>query len=91
MSGFTLHAQGRKSFHKVHKHHMFVHLIQEAKYLNPRFHWCFKAEDYVGHLAKLTHSVSMGVRSTRLSQKLAAKYQAASADKGQLCVVHPSL
>ena len=65
----------RKSFHIVNKHHSFLHLAKDAWYINPRFHWCFKAEDFVGHISTLTHSVSMGVRATKLSQKLAPKYR----------------
>ena len=66
---------GRKSFHIVHKHHSFMHLLYNSRYMNPKAHWCFKAEDYVGHISRLTHSISMGVRSTKLSQKLCPKYR----------------
>ena len=65
----------RKSFHKVHKHHTFIHLLKNSKFLNPKLQWCFKAEDFVGHCSKLGHSVSMGVSSTRLSLKIASKYR----------------
>ena len=40
--------EGRKLFHIVIKHHTFLHLVQNSKFLNPRFHWCFKSEDFVG-------------------------------------------
>ena len=61
---------GRTSFHIVIKHHTFLHLAKDAW-----FHWCFKAEDYVGHISTLTNSVSMGVKATRLSQKVAPKHR----------------
>lgn len=65
----------RMSFHVVAKHHSFLHLVWDSQYLNPKLHWCFKGEDFVGQISKLTHSVSMGVSSVRLSTKVAPKYR----------------
>ena len=65
----------RKSFHKVHKHHTFLHLLKNSRHMNPKLQWCFKAEDFVGHCAKLGRSVSMGVSSCRLSLKISNKYR----------------
>ena len=67
--------QGRPLFHIVNKSHTFLHWSWEAYFINPRAHTCWKGEDFVGQMAKLGHSVSFGVRTTRLSQKLMAKYQ----------------
>ena len=64
----------RMLFHIVMKHHTFMHLVQSSKYLNPKFHWCFRNEDFVGKISKIAHSVSMGTRSTRLSLKVSPKY-----------------
>jgi hypothetical protein len=68
-------SQGTLLFHIVIKFHTFYHLVLSAKHLNPRVAWCFKAEDYVGRIAHLAHSVSMGVKSSRLSLKVALKYR----------------
>lgn len=65
----------RHYFNIAIKFHMFHHLVINAKYLNPRKYWCFKGEDYVGRISHLAASVSMGVRSTRLWQKIADKYR----------------
>ena len=65
----------RMSFHIVAKLHSFLYLVWDSKYLNPKLHCCFKGEDFVGQVSKLTHSVSMGVSSVRLSTKLAPKYR----------------
>ena len=62
-------------FHVTIKFHMLWHLIDDAKFLNPRFYWCFKGEDYVGKVSDLTASVAMGVKSTRLTCKLCDKYR----------------
>ena len=67
--------ENRYLFHMVIKFHMLHHLVLDAKYLNPRMYWCFKGEDYVGRISTLAHSVSMGVRSTMISQKATAKYR----------------
>ena len=65
----------RNSFHIVAKHHTFIHLLWNSKFMNPRLQWCFKSEDFVGKTSKVAHSISMGVASSRLSQKLGAKYR----------------
>ena len=67
--------KGKLLFHKVMKHHTFQHLIWNAKFLNPKGHWNFKGEDYVGRISTLAHSVSSGVRATRISVKLGPKYR----------------
>ena len=66
--------KGRRLFHVVMKHHTFMHLVNNSNYLNPRFHWCFKSEDFVGKISTLGSSVIMGTRTSRLSLKVAAKY-----------------
>ena len=77
MPGSTngLQVKAETFFHIVLKRHTFYHLVQNSKFLNPRFHWCFKSEDFVGRISRLTHSVSMGVKATRLSLKVAPKYR----------------
>ena len=51
------------------------HIVAKHQYLNPRMQWCFKGEDFVGQISKLTHSISMSVSSTRLSLKVAPKHR----------------
>lgn len=67
--------EDRPEHHVVPKFHMLHHLVLDAKYLNPRMQWCFAREDYVGKISKMAHSVSMGVRSTLIAQKLCIKYR----------------
>ncbi len=58
---------------------VFLHLVQSCKFLNPKVTATFRGEDLAGHMrhmSKMSHSVSFGVRATKLSQKLAPKYQA---------------
>lgn len=67
--------KGRNSFAIVMKFHTFCHLLLNSRYMNPRRQWNFRAEDYVGHISKMTHSISFGVGATRISTKLIAKYR----------------
>lgn len=67
--------KGRNSFAIVAKHHTFIHLLWNSKFMNPTRHWCFLGEDYVGHMSKLAHSVSFGVSSTKLTTKISPKYR----------------
>ena len=39
-------------------------------FLNPKRHWNFKGEDFVGRISRMAHSISFGVSSTRVSSKL---------------------
>lgn len=64
----------KKLFNKVSKLHSMHHMLLDARFLNPRFHWNFRAEDYVGAISRLGHSVSFGLKATRISDKLCQKY-----------------
>ena len=66
--------KGSMLFHITIKFHTFWHLVKNSRHLNPRFHWCFKSEDFVGKVSQLGFSVSMGTSAPRMSVKVAAKY-----------------
>ena len=68
-------AQDRLLFNITIKFHMIVHLVASAQFLNPRYFWCFRGEDYVGKVSALAASVSMGVGIIALSQKVVMKYR----------------
>lgn len=65
----------RMLFHKVFKFHSWQHMLENSQWLNPRCHWCFSNEDFVGKMSLLTHSISSGVGALRLSIKVAPKYR----------------
>ena len=67
--------ENKKLFHIVYKHHSMLHLLYNSQYLYIKAHWCFSNEDFVGKVSLLTFSSSSGVRSTRLSAKMAPKYK----------------
>ena len=64
-----------KLFNVTHKFHSMMHLIKNAQFLNFRIHHNFRAEDFVGQVSILTHSVSFGVKSVRVCAKVAIKYR----------------
>lgn len=68
-------SENRKLYHIVYKFHCMHHLVRDSQYLNPRYAWNFRAEDFVGKVSKLAHSVMMGVKATKLSGKLLIKYR----------------
>ena len=57
------------------KLHTFWHMSCWAKYLNPRYTWCFRSEDYVGKISKLAFSVAHGNSSIRMSRRILGKYR----------------
>lgn len=67
--------KGKLLFHKVYKFHSFQHLVEGSKFLNPAACWCFQNEDFVGKMSQLVFSISPGVKSSRLSWKVAPKYR----------------
>ena len=40
--------KNRNSFHIVAKHHSFIHLLANSKFMNPKRHWNFRGEEDVG-------------------------------------------
>ena len=63
----------RKLFHITQVSYS-PHLIRNAQNLNLRMHHNFKAEDFVGQISVVGHSVSFGNAATRVCQKLTQKY-----------------
>ena len=68
-------AKERKLFRVRMKFHTFQHLVENSRFLNPRFHWNFKSEDFVGKISILAHSVTSGVSTIRLGIKVCPKYK----------------
>ena len=67
--------EGRKKINIVMKSHTFQHLVENSNFLNPKTHWTFSSEDFVGKISIVASSVSPGVSSTKISAKLAPKYR----------------
>ena len=84
MGGFLVHyqwlnhdsaARSLCCFHFVPKFHYAKHLAEEAKYLNPRYTWTYRAEDFIGKMSLMASSCIKGTRSTRIAKKSLVKYR----------------
>ena len=62
-------------WHTVGKFHNAKHMAASFKWMNPRFNWCFRAEDYVGRIAKLSWSCAFGCKVLNLTKKTTEKYK----------------
>ncbi len=62
-------------FNLVNKHHYCWHLSRKFRFLNPRFTWTFKTEDYVGKISTLGHNCSMGKTKLMVPGAIAEKYR----------------
>ena len=62
-------------WHTVGKFHNAKHMAASFKWMSPRFNWCFRAEDYVGRIAKLSWSRAFGCKILNLTKKITEKYK----------------
>ena len=61
----------------VPKHHYLAHLSQTAKWLIPRWTWCYGGEDMVGKISGLAHACTSGTGSVDIQSKVMDKYRLA--------------
>jgi len=52
------------------KHHYMVHACSRAKYLHPRFGWCFRGEDFMGTVRTVAAACLHGSRKELVSKKI---------------------
>jgi hypothetical protein len=71
------HIANKKMWSLVPKHHYFAHLIEQAKFCNPRAVWCYGAEDFVGRASCLAQSCTRGSPGPLVISKMIAKYRIA--------------
>ena len=67
--------KGNLLFNIVNKHHYCWHLARKFKYLNPRWTWTFKTEDYVGKISTLGHNCSRGKTKLLVPKVFCEKYR----------------
>ena len=63
-----------KLYNIVPKFHYMYHLVQQARYMNPRFVWCYGGEDLVGRASSLAHSCTRGTPPSQVPSKMMDKY-----------------
>ena len=69
--------RGRLVFAVVPKSHFWIHLAENAKYVNPTSSSCYANEDYVGRVARVAAAVVKGRAATRVGQGVARNMRAA--------------
>jgi hypothetical protein len=57
------------------KLHWSLHIAEFARFQNPRSWWHYRAEDWVGRIATVAHSVAHGTRAIRIAGALVQKYR----------------
>ena len=70
-------AAGKLRFSVVPKFHYLCHIVQQSKYLNPKFTWCYGGEDLVGAASALAHSCTTGTAGWSIQAKMLLKYKVA--------------
>jgi hypothetical protein len=69
--------EGKNMYSVVPKHHYAVHLSQQSDFINPRFTWCYKGEDFVGKLSRLAHVCLYGTPCFNVAGTLCERYPVA--------------
>ena len=60
---------------EVPKFHMLYHWMQQGAFMNPRYFWTYRSEDFVGKATTLAMACTKGTSTLKLSLKLAKRFQ----------------
>eukprot|EP00969_Alexandrium_andersonii_P061868 2727514-Alexandrium_andersonii.AAC.1 len=52
-------------------------MLQQGKFLNPKYSWCYGAEDLVGRASSLARSCTKGTAPAQVPSKMLLKYRIA--------------
>ena len=74
-----LHSQlnnwgGTRVFNVTQKWHYLLHAALDARYINPRFTWCFQGEDYMAKMRQLMSTCARGVPAKGVAKKGLSKW-----------------
>ena len=61
-------------WHEVPKIHHFLHIGLQALYGNPRFHWCYMEEDFMGVLEHICARCTEGTPAIEVVSKMLQKW-----------------
>ena len=61
-------------WNEVPKFHYFVHIGLQALYGNPRFHWCYMEEDFMGVLEDICAKCTEGTPAIEVVSKMLQKW-----------------
>ena len=67
----------KQQYSVVPKFHYLFHIIEAARFMNPRWTWCYGGEDLVGSISSLAHSCADGTSSLLIQTKVMEKLRVA--------------
>ena len=71
--GFSI-SRSERCYNFVYKHHHMWHIIDNARWINPRLVWCYEFEDFVGVLTKSAKNCIFGSPMTIIANKAFENY-----------------
>lgn len=66
---------GQLRWNVVPKHHFVNHVVDFARFDNPRLYWTYSGEDFVGEVARVAHACLPGKARDRLSEFLCERWK----------------
>ena len=75
LSSYATHSEKKYKWSIVNKHHMWWHIAEGARFLNPRWSWCYMGEDFMRHITRIATTTMMGSGILSLSQKLCERWR----------------
>jgi hypothetical protein len=52
------------------KFHMFWHLCDQSKWMNPTHQWCYSSESYIGNIVRSARSCTAGTAMSGVARKV---------------------
>ena len=75
LSSYATHSERTKKWSIVNKHHMWWHIAEGARFINPRWTWCYMCEDFMRHITRTASTTMIGSSILTLSQKLCERWR----------------
>ena len=67
-------ARGERCYNFVFKLHHFWHIVDHARWINPRVVWCYEFEDFMGVLTKAAKNCRFGSPMSIIANKVLENY-----------------
>jgi hypothetical protein len=74
---YFANTSGQRTFNIVNKHHMMIHMMHQAKFVNPRATWCYSWEDLVGRIQRIAVNSKTALQLKKVPNTILSKYRRA--------------
>ena len=71
----TATAEGKLRWQLTVKMHVFLHLVDQAKYLNPRYGWTYQYENFVQKMLRVSRACAAGTPPHKTGLSIMNKYR----------------